>query len=300
VEARVTTEEERRLEEYVAAARREQAPGHLRSQILGHLAYRDRLAQRGSVRHWRSWVSFGAVAAALAAGWFLGRFSQQPPPITAERPAGGGAASASPAGAARALVNPCQNRRSAAGKSPLLDDFEDGDDAVAALEGREGFWRWARETDFPGTAPALIPVPRGDGLPHNRLAVHVKGSQLNDWGATVELDFRPRCYDAARYAGLTFEARGPGRVYLAAREVQVIPVAEGGTCERDCHNPHVTKVELTDGFRTYRVRWSELRQRGIDRPPLDAGRLHSIAFLIRPEDTPYDVWVDDVSFLPAQ
>lgn len=291
-------EEERQLEDYVEAARRERAPGHLRSQILDHVAYRDRLEQRGWVRRRRSWVTAGAVASALAAGWLLGN-SRQLSPITAERPAGGTAVTAPAASAARAIVDPCQNRASAAGKNPLLDDFEDGDDAVVPLEGRGGFWRWARETDSPGTAPALIPVPRGDGLPHNRLAVHVKGAQLNDWGATVELDFRPRCYDAARYAGVTFQARGPGRVYLAAREVQVIPVAEGGTCERDCHNPHVAKIDLVDGFRTYQLRWRELRQRGIDRPPLDPSRLHSIAFLIRPEDTPYDVWVDDVSFLPA-
>jgi hypothetical protein len=32
-------------------------------------------------------------------------------------------------------------------------------------------------------------------------------------------------------------------------------------------------------------------------PPLDASRLQSVAFLIRPEDTPYDVWLDDVRFL---
>jgi hypothetical protein len=295
----VKLDEESRLEECVAAARRERAPGHLASRVLAQLAYRERLERPGPVRQWRSWLTLGAVASALAVGWFLGRLPQPPSPITAERLAAGGGASASAAVATRALVDPCQNRASAAGTSPLLDDFEDGDDAAALLEGRAGFWRWARETDLPGTAPALIPVPRGDGLPHNRLAVHVKGAQLNDWGATVELDFRPRCYDARRYAGVSFQARGPGRVYLAVREVRVIPVAEGGTCERDCHNPHVAKVDLTDDFRTYQLRWSELRQRGIDRPPLEPSRLHSIALLIRPEDTPYDVWVDDVSFLPA-
>jgi hypothetical protein len=292
-------DEERQLEECLAAARREQAPGHLANRVLAQLAYRERLEQPGRVRHWRSLLTFAAVATALAAGWFLGRLPKPPSVITAEKPDPAGAATAPAASAARALVDPCQNRAIATGKSPLLDDFEDGDDTVAPLDGRGGFWRWARETDLPGTAPALLPVPRGDGLPHNRLAVHVKGGQLHDWGATVELDFRPRCYDAGRYAGVSFQARGPGRVYLAVREVQVIPVAEGGTCERDCHNPHVAKVELTGDFRSYQLRWSELRQRGMDRPPLDASRLHSIALLIRPEDTPYDVWVDDVSFLPA-
>ena len=59
----------------------------------------------------------------------------------------------------------------------------------------------------------------------------------------------------------------------------------------------MTKVELESGFRTYQVRWSELRQRGKGKPALDEHRLHSLAILIRPEDTPYDVWLDDLRFL---
>jgi hypothetical protein len=38
----------------------------------------------------------------------------------------------------------------------------------------------------------------------------------------------------------------------------------------------------------------------IDTPPLDASRLHSVAFLIHPEDTPYDVWLDEVRFLTTK
>jgi hypothetical protein len=53
---------------------------------------------------------------------------------------------------------------------------------------------------------------------------------------------------------------------------------------------------LDTTFRTYVVRWTELHQRGFDKPPLDAQRLNSVAFLIRPEDTPYDVWIDSVRF----
>jgi hypothetical protein len=40
-----------------------------------------------------------------------------------------------------------------------------------------------------------------------------------------------------------------------------------------------------------------VEQRGYGRPGFDPKQLHSIAFLIRPEDTPYDLWVDDVSFV---
>jgi hypothetical protein len=45
------------------------------------------------------------------------------------------------------------------------------------------------------------------------------------------------------------------------------------------------------------VRWEDVRQRGTDEPALDPGRFDSIAFLIRPEDAPYDVWLDDIRLL---
>jgi hypothetical protein len=46
------------------------------------------------------------------------------------------------------------------------------------------------------------------------------------------------------------------------------------------------------------VRWEQTRQRGKGKPALDPSSLNSIAFLVRPEDTPYDVWLDDVRFVP--
>lgn len=293
-------EDERRLEQCVAAVRRERAPAHLASQVMAHVGYRQRLEPQRVAPRVRTWLTAGAIAVALAAGWLLGRLPQAASPIAAEVPQPSGTAAPGSSVTRVAPIDPCKNRVTAAGEQLLIDDFEDGDDALIPGEGRKGFWRWARETDAPGTAPALIPVPRRDASPRSRLALHVKGAQLDDWGATIELDFRPPCYDASRYAGVSFEARGPGRVYLALREVSVIPIAEGGICERDCHNPHVLKLDLTADFRVYQVRWAELRQRGMNRPPLDPTRLHSIAFLIRPEDTPYDVWVDDMRFLPTR
>lgn len=255
--------------------------------------------------------ALGAAAAAIVAGILLKWPLPQPAPISAE-PGGAAPTSVLAPATSTGSVAPatstvqsrqermpaCTRRFVAAGALPLIDDFEDADDSIAALEGRVGLWRWARETDAPGTAPALLPLPRPGATHKNRFALHVKGAELVDWGATVEFVFDPGCYDASAYQGISFEARGPGRIYVAPRETTVIPVDEGGTCTEDCHNPHVIKIDLDRGFRSYAVRWSDLRQRGFDKPPLDATRLHGLAFLIRPEDTPYDIWIDDVRFLP--
>ena len=298
------------LGELIAAARGDAPPGDLNERIQERLAYRQRLEQTIARAPQKSrrplWVATVAAAALLGLGLLaqsLSHSSRADAPIAAE---GAGKATAtptpspspSPAASPALNVDPCREAARAAGKDPRIDDFEDGDDAIEPLEGRAGFWRWARETDEPGTAPALIPVPRPEASRANRLALHAKGGLLSDWGATVEFNFRPGCYDASAYVGVSFKARGPGRIYIAPREVSVIPIAEGGVCEHDCHNPHVSAVDLDATWRTYQFRWSDVRQRGIARPPLNPKRLHSLAFLIHPEDTPYDVWLDDVRFMP--
>jgi hypothetical protein len=300
-------DEQRAFERLLDAARDEAPPPELGERVMDQIAYRARLERIAVLPRRPSYRAAAAAVVLLAAGVLLVIVSQKPSadlPIAAEHTASVSKASGAPGSAPpRALAptplanDPCLSRASVAGTEPQIDDFEDGDDELRPLEGRAGFWRWAREIDAPGTAPALIPVPRPDATRTNRLAQHVKGGQLLDWGAAVEFDFRPACYDASKYVGVSFQARGPGRIYLAPRERSVIPIAEGGSCEVDCHNPHVAKIELESGWRTYQVRWTELRQRGIGKPALDPSRLHSLAFLIRPEDTPYDVWLDDLRFL---
>ena len=304
-------EERQAFERLLDAARDEAPPPELGQRVLEQIAYRTRLEHVAVLPRRRSYRAAAGALVLLAAGVLLVVLALKPSadvPIAAERATGESKASAAPAAAPAAASaqqpalpanDPCLARAPAAGSEPSIDDFEDGDDEVRPLEGRTGFWRWAREIDAPGSAPALIPVPRPDATRANRLAQHVKGGQLVDWGAIVEFDFRPACYDASKYVGVSFQARGPGRIYFAPRERSVIPIAEGGSCELDCYNPHVAKIELESTWRTYQVRWAEVRQRGIGKPALDTRRLHSLAFLIRAEDTPYDVWLDDVRFLQS-
>jgi hypothetical protein len=278
-------------------AKREQAPATLAARIFDRIeadARRERLLERPpKARSGRVLVALG-LGLTLAAGVALLVSSPRSAPSIAREPVSGGAPTTP---VAHPMLDPCSEPSVATGRAPAIDDFEDGDDAVLPNERRQGFWRWARETDAKGTAPALLPIPRPNPTPDNRLALHIKGPRLSDWGATIEFTFRPPCYDASTYGGVAFSARGPGRIYVAPREVSVIPISEGGTCERDCHNPHVQKVDLDGRFRTYEVRFEELRQRGFDKLPLDSKRLNSMAFLVRAEDTPYDVWIDDVRFI---
>lgn len=301
-----------RVQELIAAARLDAPDSALLPRISGQLSYRRALTgvpfevnPRGAHRFGTA-AATSVVIAAAAAAWLWLRPGVERPLLSPEPPRASvsglvtstlnheGASQSGP----RHVADPCAQRKHAAGKQPLIDDFEDGDDAVLKLEEREGLWRWARDTDDPRSAPALLPIPRPNPTASNRMALHVKGGRLQEWGAVVEFNFKPSCYDASSYAGLTFQAKGPGRVFVAPREVGTIPEAEGGTCVDACYNPHVSKVDLEPRWKTYRIEWREFEQRGYGRPPFDPTRLHSIAFLIRTEDTPYDVWIDGVAFLP--
>jgi RNA polymerase sigma-70 factor (ECF subfamily) len=221
-----------------------------------------------------------------------------------------------------APVSACAHPLHAAGGEPAIDDFEDGDGALLPLEGRHGWWIEVRDVDAPGHYRPLLPALRPQELERssgsedrgrsggtspptvlapadqNRFALHVVGGELRDWGAAHQFSLVPPCYDASIYAGIAFSARGPGRVYLTVSEVRVVPTEYGGTCTRDCYNGHVRKIDLARTWQRHEVRWSELHQRGYETPPLDPRSLHTVSFVVRAEDTPYDLWIDDVAFLP--
>jgi len=192
--------------------------------------------------------------------------------------------------------DPCDARKRARGKEPLIDDFEDGNPLIAAFEDRVGLWSLFKDSDFAGSFNAMSPTLLAHPTQKNRYALHAVGGELLNWGATISFPFQPACYDASAYAGVTFSARGPGRVFVGMRDVSVVPVEYGGTCTKDCYNTHEKKVDLSARWQSYTVLWGEMRQRGYDTKPLDPSRTSGMSFLVHAADTPYDFWIDDVKF----
>jgi len=196
--------------------------------------------------------------------------------------------------------DPCVRGLRASGGDPLIDDFEDNNPLLAALEGRVGLWGIYKDTDTPGANSSVSPTLRPQPTRTNRYALHAAGGELRNWGATIQFNFTPSCYDASAYSGVMFSAKGPGRLYAGAREVRVIPVEYGGTCTKDCYNNHQKKIDLGPHWRTYSLKWSDMQQRGYNMPPLDPARINGLSFLIQAGDTPYDLWIDDVKFMSRQ
>jgi hypothetical protein len=182
------------------------------------------------------------------------------------------------------------------GHSPLVDDFEDDNELVALLEGRNGYWVSITDTDPESSEPVLLPSLRPEGSPTNRYALHMSGERHAKWGASVQVELGPTCYDASVYRGIAFDVRGPGRLFAGVRAVDAVPVDRGGTCTTDCYDSHLHPVDATDGWTHHELAWKQLHQRG-KAEPADPRRLSGFEFLVRPEDTPYDLWIDNVAFV---
>jgi hypothetical protein len=148
-----------------------------------------------------------------------------------------------------------------------------------------------------GSFNPLAPSKRERAMRNNRYALHAVGEELLNWGAVIQFSFQPTCYDISAYSGITFSAKGPGRLYVGVREVSVVPIHYGGTCTHDCYNSHQKKVDLAARWQTYTVLWNEMRQRGYETMPLDPRRANGFAFLVQASDTPYDLWFDDLKFV---
>lgn len=201
------------------------------------------------------------------------------------------------------IPRPCEKTVVASGLPLLIDDLEDQNARVLLDDGRSGAWSLfsdgtGRVTPEPGGVLHPTPIPGGRG--DSRYALHVSGARLSEWGININTELSPRhCYDASVHAGVQFWARGKGRLLVGARMVDVVEVKFGGHCKESCYNVHNRAVDVGPTWARHAVRWDELEQAREDgRLEFDARRLVSVDFGVFAADTPFDVWIDDIEFLP--
>ncbi|HVV50774.1 MAG TPA: hypothetical protein VHO06_14005 [Polyangia bacterium] len=193
----------------------------------------------------------------------------------------------------------------------LVDDFEDGNNQLTVVGGRDGYW-WPK-IDTAGST--LNPTPfasstdAGDGSDG---AMHVWGKTASGdptlaWGAGFGVNLRDQTaiYDASRYAGVVFKAKvGPGAstsVRFNIGDINTHPA--GGICKTGCWNHFGKYLVLTTQWKEYKVLFSEARQKpdwGSPRPPsITPSKLVELDWSIDPGQT-YDIWIDDVAFLDCK
>jgi hypothetical protein len=78
----------------------------------------------------------------------------------------------------------------------------------------------------------------------------------------------------------------------------VTPTTLGGLCVRDCFNRHVHPIELGAEWQQYTIAWSDFVQQGTPSTlAFDPKRLWGIDFVLEAGSTPFELWLDDVSFV---
>ncbi len=270
--------------------------------------HRQRRARRGLV-----WAGAGAGAAiAVAAALALWLRPKAPAEVLVAREQRSapsalvrGAALPPPSASAPAIppeLQACTPAVRAAGGSPLIDDFEDGDTRIAVLEHRAGFWSSTSDgtgTQWPslGGVLPMSRIPGGRGS--SQFGIHVRGTRFTKWGVILSTDLSARrCYDASVYGGVAFWMRGKGRVDFIAKMTQIAPEEYGGSCTHDCYDGHHVTIELSSTWQEHRVPWADLKQKGFGQAvPFDPRSLLALELTTPPEQTPYDYWLDDMRFL---
>jgi hypothetical protein len=243
----------------------------------------------------------GAFLAAAGAGlaFHFQRTPAAPALVSAEPPA----VSAAPLVVERPKRSACPEIVVAQGDALLIDDFEAYDPELLQRDGRGGAWLTfddgtARQKVPSGSQlfPTFIPGRRGE----SRRALHASGGKFADWGVTTTVPLADNaCYDVSKYGGLRFWAKGKGQVYVGLQLIDVQERKFGGSCSEDCYNVHRKAIKLGARWQEHEVRWEELQQLWPkNRIDFDPARVRSLEFLFQPENTPFELWVDDLEFTP--
>jgi hypothetical protein len=193
------------------------------------------------------------------------------------------------------------------GQIAKIDDFEDGNTAVFAELGREGFWGLGHDDTSGVALPAGEFMPAEGGVNGSRLAAHVSASGYSDWGALFStgltyLSDGVRCaYDASNFAGLRFYVHGSGRLRVS----MAIPATQdkefGGACDADkgmiCYDTHSADLLLSPEWKLYEMPWSHFLQRGFGTPAaFRPDQVLTVQFNLDTAALPVELWLDDVSF----
>jgi hypothetical protein len=216
----------------------------------------------------------------------------------------------------------------------LIDDFEDGDGAIAPISGRNGVWYVfndgsGTETPAPGTPvlPEVLDTSANELLRVTGSGFAPLGTLLPDgvnfaYGAGVGafFVFDPAAghvvpYDASKYSGIQFtfstksSADVPLQVGFSIATAATTPVEQGGTCTSGCYDNFgfVGFVPPGDFTFTGGFSWGQLTQQGFGTPAtFDPATVLSIQWVMafpnvgQPASADvFDFRIDDVAFLPT-
>jgi hypothetical protein len=189
----------------------------------------------------------------------------------------------------------------------LIDDLEDGNNRVAELAGRGGYWWDAKDdkgsTIEPSGTSAMFVEGGANG---SKYAVHVSGKTATGdkaWGAVLGLRLAEHpLYDAGKYAGVSFFAKvgekSESQVRFKVGDVNTHP--DGMVCKEGCYNDFGKDFSFAHDWQEYQVSFAEMKQQdgwGDPRPPaVTPSKLVQVAWHLMTPGASFDLYLDDVRF----
>jgi len=195
---------------------------------------------------------------------------------------------------------------------PLIDDFEDLNEFVNRVSGRNGPWYVFSDGTNAGTlGPLTIAAFPAADANTSSAGLHLTASGFTVWGAGVGADMvnqagKKVAYDVSAYSGIRFSAK------IASGSTTVVNVllpnihsdVDGGDCNDTVPTKHCGDhlFKSVSGLKTtwavYEVKFADLTVQGFGnpQPTFDPTGVYSVQFT-QTNKLPIDIWFDDISFI---
>jgi endoglucanase len=182
----------------------------------------------------------------------------------------------------------------------LIEDAEDNDNRVLVREDRGGYWYTSVDQEGSTIEPSgsfRMASPGRAGA----FAAHMTGQMApSGWSVYASMGFNiadpSGAYDASKYSGVTFWAKGPAHIRFKVPDAYTAP--GGGNC-KDCYNDFGVELALTSEWERYTVPFAWLSQQqgwGDPRPEVATDAIHGMQWQFGSRGRSYDIWVDDIAF----
>jgi hypothetical protein len=205
------------------------------------------------------------------------------------------------------------------GAVALIDDMEDDNAQITQSDGRDGYWYVGNDGTVGGTqepvatAFAMSDLSSGERA-GSGFAARMKVSGYSGWGSVIgfnliEILGAVKPYDASSYCGVRFWAKAAATTALRVRFPDGDTHPAGNVCvdggaTNGCYDHFGKNATFTTTWTKFDVLFSELDQAGTGYHPADKklkpSQLFAIEWALPGANKAYEIWVDDVSFVPCQ
>jgi hypothetical protein len=189
----------------------------------------------------------------------------------------------------------------------VIDDFEDGNQALPELAGRSGAWYVAndgRGMQTPPMSQPLMPSPLMPMRAESEHGARTFGGPFQTWGALIGTSLATEAgkrvaYDLSAYEGIRLWVRSGSMAPSAAKTVRLNILTPatlpGGGCF-ECNDHFGAVIPLTPQWQQVDVNLGSLAQSGFGTPKLASPDLEQALALelLVARGVTFDLWVDDI------